>query len=204
MIKTILWDFYGVILNSMKIKGDGFKELFAKYDAKFVMQLEQYHYENGGVSRFEKIRYFFNNILDESISEEKVLKFADKFAIIIEKKLFDKHNLISETVEFIKDNYLKYDFHIVSGAEHNELNTLCRFFDLTEYFRTIEGSPTKKEILIRNIIKKYGYKKDETVLIGDAITDYNASMKNNIKFYGYNNQELKKYNYIESFQEFEI
>ena len=30
MIKNILWDFDGVILDSMKIKGDGFKELFKK------------------------------------------------------------------------------------------------------------------------------------------------------------------------------
>jgi len=201
MIKTILWDFDGVILDSMKIKGDGFKELFSEYEDKFVKQLEDYHYANGGVSRFDKIRYFFNNILGKNISKEEVLQFADRFADIMEKKLFDKNNLIEETVSFIKDNYLKYNFHIVSGAEHNELNSLCKIFDLTKYFKTIEGSPTKKEILVKNIIEKYGYKKDEIVLIGDAITDYNASVKNGIKFYGYNNMELKKYgNYIDDFE----
>ncbi len=51
MIKNILWDFDGVILNSMKIKGDGFIELFKEYDEMYLNKLEQYHYDNGGVSR---------------------------------------------------------------------------------------------------------------------------------------------------------
>ena len=54
MIKTILWDFDGVILDSMKIKGNGFIELFKDCNVNDVKILEQYHYNNGGVSRFEK------------------------------------------------------------------------------------------------------------------------------------------------------
>lgn len=202
---TILWDFDGVILNSMKIKGDGFVELFKEYDQKAVQKLEQYHYANGGISRFEKIKYFFSNILKQNITENEVEKLAEMFANIIAKKLFDKSNLIDETVEFIKDNYKKYDFHIVSGAEHNELNKLCALFELTQYFKSIHGSPTKKDILVKNVIEEYNYQTKDIILIGDAITDYNAAVKNKITFFGYNNLELKKLgNYIDSFEEFSI
>jgi phosphoglycolate phosphatase-like HAD superfamily hydrolase len=203
MIKTILWDFDGVILDSMKIKGDGFLELFNGYDKKYLDKLEIFHYANGGVSRFEKIKYFYKNILSQDISEEKIITLADKFAEIIKLKLINEDNLICETVEFIKCNYKKYNFHIVSGAEHNELNNLCDNFQLSQYFKSIDGSPTKKDILVANILEKYGYKKDETILIGDAITDYNASVKNGIKFYGYNNTKLKEYSaiYITKYKE---
>ena len=85
MIKNILWDFDGVILNSMKIKGDGFVELFQDYDKKLINQLEKYHYNNGGISRFEKIKYFFNEILKQEISNDDVLNLADEFAKIIKK-----------------------------------------------------------------------------------------------------------------------
>ncbi|MFA6192500.1 MAG: HAD hydrolase-like protein [Sulfurimonas sp.] len=205
MIKTILWDFDGVILDSMKIKGDGFKELFKEYDEEHVQLIEKYHYENGGVSRFEKIRYFFHTILEQEISEIDVQKFADTFATIIEQKLYNKSNLIAETVNFIKSNYKKYNFHIVSGAEHDELNELCKYFGLSNYFKSIEGSPTKKDILVKNILKKYEYKKEETALIGDAMTDYNASVTNKIKFYGFNNPELKKFEgYIDRFEDLKL
>jgi phosphoglycolate phosphatase-like HAD superfamily hydrolase len=203
-LKNILWDFDGVIFDSMKIKSDGFLELFKEYDALSLEEMKRYHYAHGGVSRFDKIRYFYNNILGREITEDEVIALANKFAKIIEKKLFDKNNLIMDSIDFIKNNYNNYSFHIVSGAEHNELNRICDAFDLTKYFISIDGSPTKKDILVKNLLEKYNYIKDESILIGDAITDYNASIKNGIGFYGYNNIELKKFDYIESFKEFNL
>ena len=205
MIKTILWDFDGVILDSMKIKGDGFVELFKEYDESYLKQISKYHYSHGGVSRFEKIKYFYTEVLKESISEDEVLNLSDKFADIIEKKLYDKNNLIEETIMFIKNNYKKYNFHIVSGAEHIELNKLCDTFELSQYFTSIDGSPTKKNILVKNVIDSYGYKEIETVLIGDSMTDYSAANKNKIAFYGFNNKNLKGTSYyIDNFEEFKI
>lgn len=202
MIKTILWDFDGVILDSMKIKGDGFVELFGSYDREDVKKIEKYHYENGGVSRFDKIRYFYKDILNKNITEQRILQFSKKFTDIIEKKMYNKKNLIQETIDFIILNYQKYNFHIVSGAEHNDLNNLCAYFELTKYFKSIHGSPIKKDKLIENLIVQYNYNKEEIILIGDSINDYNASKKNDIKFYGYNNERLKSFTYIESFKEF--
>ena len=205
MIKTIFWDFDGVILDSMKIKGDGLIELFQNHNLADVQILKEYHYANGGVSRFDKIKYFYNEILDQEISEEKVLRLANMFASIMEKKLFDRANLIQESLVFIEKNYIKYNFHIVSGSEHNELNNLCKYFEIDKYFISINGSPIKKDILIQNIIKDFGYNKDEVILIGDSMTDYNAAKKNEIRFYGYNNIELKKYgDYIKKFQNIKL
>jgi len=204
MIKNILWDFDGVIFDSMKIKSDGFLELFKEYDEVSLEKMEAYHYLHGGVSRFDKIRYFYSDILGKNISEDEVLTFADTFAKIIKKELFNEENLIIDSLNFIKNSYKKYRFHIVSGAEHNELNYICDAFDLSEYFMSIDGSPTKKDILVRDVLEKYNYSKDESILIGDAITDYNASIKNSIGFYGYNNIELKRFNYIESFKDFNL
>jgi len=202
MIKTIFWDFDGVIFDSMKIKSDGFIELFEEHDNLSLKKMEEYHYLYGGVSRFDKIRYFYTDILGKEIREDEVVAFADEFAKIIEKKLFNRDNLIMDSVNFIEKNYKKYRFHIVSGAENNELNRICDTFDLSKYFITIEGSPIKKDILIKDVLENYSYTKDECILIGDAITDYNASKKNGIGFYGYNNINLKKFDYIDSFESF--
>ncbi len=200
MIQTILFDFDGVILDSMKIKGDGFKELFSSYDISYVTQLEQYHYANGGISRFEKIRYFFNTIMSQSITEKDINLLAEQFASIIAKKLFDKNNLISDTLTFLETHHDHYYFHVVSGAEHHELNALCISFGIAHYFKSIEGSPTIKSHLIRNLLKKNMYLPHETILIGDSINDYEAATANGILFYGYNNTKLKALEkYIETF-----
>lgn len=204
MIKTILFDFDGVILDSMKIKGDGFMELFKEYPKEALTQLETYHYANGGISRFDKIRYFFNTILNSAIKDSDVEALAEKFAHIIAMKLFDKKNLIADTMRFIEINYQKYNLYIVSGAEQNELKTLCRFLEVEKFFLEIYGSPTPKSTLVERILTTYHYEKKETILIGDSINDYKAARDNEIEFFGYNNNELKVFNYIASFKEIQF
>ena len=200
-LKVILWDFDGVIFDSMSIKDEGFRKLFQSYDENLVEQFIEFHYQNGGMPRFDKIRYFYEKILEKHINQTEIDKMAKKYSEIIENELFQKSNLINDSITFIKNNYKKYSFHIVSGAEHQELNKLCDFLNIKKYFKTIEGSPTKKDILIKNIIDSFGYDKKDILLIGDSINDYIAAKKNNIHFCGYNNQELKKYCYIDNFKD---
>ncbi len=200
MIKNILWDFDGVILDSMKIKGDGFLELFSSYSQDNLDKIIKYHFTHGGVSRFDKIRHFYNDILKQDINEDTVMELANEFGNIVSKSLLNKSNLIEDSFTFIKYNFEKYNFHIVSGAEDTELNYLCKELELKQYFISIAGSPTKKDILVKNIMEKYNYNAKETILIGDAVTDYNAANKNRISFYGYNNNALRNNNYIESFK----
>lgn len=205
MIKAIFWDFDGVILDSMKIKGNGFVALFQNFNSKDVKNLEKYHYQNGGESRFDKIKYFYNRVLKKNISEKEIINLANKFATIIKVRLFDKNNLIEDSLVFIKNNFKNYNFHIISGSEHNELNKLCQKLKIDKYFKSIAGSPTKKEVLIKTTIKKFNYKKNEILLIGDSFNDYEAAKKNNIKFRGYNNVNLKKYgNYIKKFNKIKL
>lgn len=203
MIRNILFDFDGVILDSMKIKGDGFVELFKAYPEKERKKLENYHYANGGVSRFAKIRYFFTHIVHQEISETEIEHLANRFGEIIANKLFDPNNLIAETVAFIEYHFEHYNCHIVSGAEEQELKALCVHFKIDRYFRSIHGSPTPKPELIRTVLEHNHYHQDDTILIGDSINDYHAAEANHIRFYGYNNEELKPFGcYLESFNGF--
>ncbi|WP_418180393.1 HAD family hydrolase [Aliarcobacter lanthieri] len=205
MIKTIFWDFDGVILDSMPIRDYGFKKIFEEFDKSLVDKLLEYHTLNGGLSRYVKIRYFYNTLLGIEVSDEKVQELADKFSTIMKAELTNKKYLISETVEFIKENYKNYNFHIVSGSDEKELNYLCEELELSKYFKTIEGSPTPKNDLVKNILEKYTYDPKECILIGDSINDYEAAKINGMKFYGYNNELLKdKDEYLYNFVKFNL
>jgi len=199
-IKTILWDFDGVILDSMKVRDFGFKQIFNKFDKNKVDELISYHNFNGGLSRFHKIKYFYNKLLNKTITEEQVQQYADSFTIIMKKELSNPKHLIEDSVKFIIENYRNYHFHIVSGSEHNELNYLCKELGLVKYFKSINGSPTPKIDLVKQIFHKERYKKEEAILIGDSINDYEAAQLNSIRFYGYNNPDVKSLdNYIDKF-----
>jgi len=56
--------------------------------------------------------------------------------------------------------------------------------NIRKFFIEVYGSPEKKDIHVRKILGKYGYKNNEVVFIGDALTDRNAARTNGILFIG--------------------
>jgi phosphoglycolate phosphatase-like HAD superfamily hydrolase len=194
MIKNILWDFDGVILDSMKVRDWGFKEIFKIFDDDKVSLLLEYHRKNGGLSRYVKIRYFYEEILELSISEEEILIYANAFSLLMKKELVNPKNLIQDTLRFIKKNYRKYNFHVVSGSDHEELCYLCKELAIDHYFLSINGSPTPKKQLVHELLEKHNYDKKETCLIGDSINDYEAAISNSIGFEAFNNPKLRVQN----------
>lgn len=202
MIKNIIFDFDGVILDSMPIRTEGFKKIFENYDNKKVEELISFHLINGGLSRFVKIKYFFEELLETSISEEEINFFADKYSKIMKEKLINEKYLIRETVDFIKNNN-NIKMFIASGSEEKELRLINESLQLSKYFLGIFGSPKNKIDIVKSIIQDNKLNKNETILIGDSINDYDASIKNDIRFFGYNNIKLKNISdkYINTFRE---
>jgi len=198
MIKNILFDFDGVIIDSMPIRDFGFKKIFQNYEGDQVDKLLHFHRENGGLSRYVKIRYFYNEILKKIITEDKVIEYSTMFSKIMRRELSNPKYLIKDTVEFIKNKHNDYKIHIVSGSDGEELRFLCEKLEISDFFISINGSPTPKDELVRSILEKYQYDIQETILIGDSKNDYEAAINNGINFYGYNNEKVKSLskNYI--------
>ena len=206
MIKTILFDFDGVIMDSLSIKNDAFSYALRKYPKKKIEELIKYHQKNGGLSRYHKFSYFLKNIMQVKTKQDILDRMSEDFAWYVSENLFNKDLLISETVEFIRANKNDYSLHIVSGSDGEELRILCSYLNIDKYFISIVGSPTPKSELVAAIMAEYNYTQEETLLIGDSIHDCDAARANNIKFMGYNNDELRQAGegYIESFKDLRL
>jgi HAD superfamily hydrolase (TIGR01549 family) len=202
MVQNIIFDFDGVILDSMPIRELGFRSIFVDYEASLVEKLLAYHEANGGLSRYIKIAYFYEEILKESVSETEIKRLAGEFSEIMRQWLTDRKYLMMETVEFLKKNHKHYRLHIASGSDQDELRYLCTELGLADYFLSIFGSPTHKNDLVEMILSENCYRKEETILIGDSMNDYVAADTNGIAFYGYNNETLKRvsYRYLDDYR----
>ena len=200
--KVILWDFDGVILDSMAIRDQGFVEVLKEYPEVQVNELLVYHRKNGGLSRYVKFRYFFEKIRAEEISNDSVNGLAEQFSDVMKSLLINPSLLISDSLNFIVENARRYKMHIVSGSDGNELRYLCEQLDIDEYFLTIDGSPTPKKQLVKSVISQFGYAQKDCVLIGDSINDFEAAESNSIDFMGFNNSDLMDMgtSYIKSFK----
>lgn len=198
-IKVILWDFDGVLMNSNAVRDLGFEKVLQDFKPKQIDALLDFHRANGGLSRYVKFRYFFEEVLGQEVSEEKILEYATHFSVIMKELLVNPSLLINETLQFVKTHYDKYPMHIVSGSDGNELRYLCDKMEIDSYFISIDGSPTPKKQLVADLLKRHDYKASECVLIGDSINDYEAAQVNNIHFMSYNNPALESFTDVKMF-----
>ncbi len=188
--KVILWDFDGVLLDSMPIREFGFREVLKDFPEEQIETLISFHKLNGGMSRYVKFRYFYEQVLKKEITNEQVRALADRFSQIMLRELGNTKYLIDDSLNFIRTNGLQYHMHIVSGSDEAELRHLCSVLGIAGYFSSIYGSPKPKDQIIRDLLKEYNYAKNEVVLIGDSINDQDAANINEIDFLGYNNAEM--------------
>lgn len=190
---VIFWDFDGVIMDSNKIRDLGFEKVLKDYPEHEVEKLMAFHQKNGGLSRYVKFRYFFEKIRGEEVSNKEIKEWAARFSEIMLSLLIDEKLLIDENISLIKENYKHFQMHIVSGSDQTELREINRQLGLDKYFKSIHGSPTPKNDLVSELLKRYKYEISNCVLIGDSINDYNAAKYNGIKFMAYNASFLDKY-----------
>ena len=86
MIKAVIFDFDGVILESADIKTEAFKELFSQHASK-LKEIVDYHLLNGGISRYVKFRYIYEHILGIDLSKQKEAKLGERFSQIALEKV---------------------------------------------------------------------------------------------------------------------
>lgn len=165
-------------------------------------KLLQYHKDNLGVSRFDKFKYLYENILKTDYVQTDVDRLSRQFSEFATKRLMTKEILIMETVEFIQKHVHDKKMFIVSSSEEKELNMICKSLEINQFFESILGSPATKVDNINSLISHYSINRDEALMIGDSEHDAIAAMQCGIRFAGYNNTELcRKYRCIKSFSE---
>jgi len=180
MIKAIIFDVDGVIIESAELKTRAFAILFADYPDK-VAEIVAYHRKNGGVSRFVKFRYIYEQILGQELSTQKETELGDRFSRIVLEEIL-KAPFTPGAVEFINQNKDRYLFFIASGTPEEELLNIIDHRQLSHYFREIHGSPRQKDEIIADILDRYSLQNEEVIYVGDAESDRAAAEKAGVPF----------------------
>src|SRR3990167_3288293 len=124
MIKAIIFDFDGVILESADIKTEAFKELFSEYASK-IKEIVEYHLLNGGISRYVKFRYIYEHILGMHLSKQQEADLGERFSQIALEKVI-RTPFVRGAQEFLGKNKRRYQFFICSGTPELELLDIVR------------------------------------------------------------------------------
>jgi len=195
-IRVIIFDFDGIIAESLNVKTQAFAELYHEYGKEIEQKVIDHHLANGGMSRYEKFKFYHNNFLDLEIDDQKVKSLAAKFSNLVLEKVSNAPYVLGAD-DFLKKNHKKYDFFISTGTPTEEIKIILKKRQIENYFIDVFGSPELKTDHVKYIMNKYGYKNSEVVFIGDATADRDAARANNIVFIGRytTNEEILKEKY---------
>lgn len=183
MIKALIFDFDGVILESADLKTAAFEQLAKEEFPGFIDDVVAYHRKNMGISRFVKFRYVFDNLLKKKLTPEIEKYLGDRFAAIISENLKNVP-FVKGSLEFLKAHHKTYKMFVASGTPEGELNEVAELREVRRYFDELHGSPRTKQEIVLDVLCRYRLQPNEVVFVGDAESDYLAAKLTGIPFIG--------------------
>ena len=182
MLKAIVLDFDGVILESVDLKTRAFRALFKDYP-QHLDRIVKLHRENGGMSRYEKFGIIYRDYLKQPLTESQEARLGREFSQFIEHEILTC-SFVPGALEFLRQASEHLPLFLVSGTPETELLEIVRQRQLESYFRNVSGSPRSKDVLLGAILTDNGWRPSEAVFVGDSMTDFRAAQSIGMPFIG--------------------
>jgi len=191
MIKALIFDFDGVVTESVQLKSNAFADLYRPYGSDIVKKVVDHHETNGGMSRYEKIHLYHESFLNKTITRKEIASLANQFSdLVVENVIAAPY--VPGALEYIQKCCEQYKLFISTGTPTEEIKQIIIGRKIDHYFTAVFGSPDKKSTHLDQIISTYQIKHSEAIFFGDSNTDLEAAEKAHIRFVLVKNQFNKK------------
>nr|WP_320013218.1 HAD-IA family hydrolase [uncultured Desulfobulbus sp.] len=182
--QAVLFDFDGVIADSTAVKVEAFHTLFTSFGSMIQEAVVNYHLDNGGMPRIEKIRHCYTQFVGRPISDAHLTLECEKFADMVREAVIASPLIPGalETLKSLKEQAIPC--FVVSGTPHEEMNAIVEAKGLKEYFVEVHGSPRTKPVVVADILQRFTLFPSSCLFVGDALADYQAAQKHGLNFLG--------------------
>lgn len=183
MIKGILFDFDGVLVDSVDIKTQAFNHLFRNCPVEIRQQIVSLHLTHSGLSRYDKFRIIYQEFFNQTITAAEVERLAAEFSRFCVEKIVSVP-YVKGAMEFVSNYCRSYSLFIVSSTPELELQTIVERRGIAPFFKGVYGTPRTKPEIIRRILNQEKLPAEEAVFIGDAMSDFAAALECGTHFIG--------------------
>ena len=139
MHKGIIFDFDGVIVESVHIKTESFAEIYRPYGSKVVEKVVQHHLANGGMSRFEKFRLYQKEFLGKELFDDELSEITDRFSRLVTNRVIEAP-YVEGAIEFIESYCKIFDLFVSSATPKKELREIIYRRKITKYFKNYNST----------------------------------------------------------------
>ncbi len=173
MIKAIIFDYDGVIVDSFSSLHKAYKKICKKFKVPYPEDIEEFRVLYG---------YSFRDCLKNlGIKEEN---FDEATNIYGQEIIKMKHQVFPGIFEILQELNNKYTLYVVSAAFSREVLTKLKKFKIFNFFKDIycgADQKTRKSQLFLNLFKKEKLRKNQVLIIGDRLVDYDSAKRVGIK-----------------------
>ena len=177
---TVMWDFDGVIKDSVDIKTKAYESLFMPYGSDVSKLVKVHHEANGGMSRFDKMPVYLH-FAGLKASESVVNDFCKRFSKSVMEGVI-KSPWVPGVKEYLLDSNAQQLFVLITATPQTEIEIILDSLGISRCFKKVFGAPIKKEIAISNVIEFYDLNPSEVLMIGDSSSDLEAAKRNFVPF----------------------
>jgi len=131
--RYLIFDFDGVLAETNEIRSQGFVDLFADIPTESMARFMEFAKANGGLSRYGKIRHFYNCILRQPVSDSQVDALAQQYSKLVAQHII-RAPAVPGSLEFLAEHSNRFELAVVSGSDQNELRHVCQAGGIDKYF----------------------------------------------------------------------
>lgn len=180
--QAIILDFDGVIVESVGIKDDAFRELFKEFP-HHLDAIMTYHLTNNAIIRYEKFKVIYEEILGLPYTAEVSTRLGAQFSKMIFEKIV-LCSFVKGAEELLKEFQRQALFYLVSINPLQELKAILAAKKIDHYFSDVYAYPWGKSDAIREILRRNDFLEKDVVFIGDSPEDFQAAKMVGIDFIG--------------------
>ena len=179
--RVLIFDFDGVIKESVAVKTEAFATLFAHFGSRVQEQVIAHHTANGGMPRFDKIRLYFREFIGRELTETDFASQCERFGRLCRQAVVDSA-WVPGVQDFLETRSQRFHCFIASGTPEDELTWIVDQIGIGKWFRGVYGSPRHKPEILRTVLRKHDYAPGRCLMIGDALADHQAAAETGCGF----------------------
>lgn len=184
----LILDFDGVIVESLGIKTEAFRELFSDYP-EHIDRIMRHHLEYNAFSRFIKFKHIVTQILGETYDEEREKELGTRFSQLVYQKVVECP-YVKGAEEFLGYFSGLVPLFVASSSPREELVAIIKARGIDRYFKGMYGTPWQKYDVFLKVMSEEKVTPDEVAYVGDSNEDLLVAEKTGVFFIGRLNEEV--------------
>lgn len=182
--QAFIFDFDGVLADSVEVKTQAFSSLFEAHGPKIREQVVAHHRSHGGMTRKEKFIHYHDRFLETPLDEKGLERLCDRFSSLVVEKVIAAGEIKGAGAFLDRCRQENIPCFVDSATPDNELERILKQRHLDTYFKAALGSGRSKTDNLKWILDTHGLDSRECLFFGDASSDRDAAKDCGVDFMG--------------------